>query len=131
MPEFIEIIKVPLYTGDCMLNTYFMALSGVEDIERFNLIKGALHENLRADFIINSADNLKFSKKLTHHYQTLPAEDIERELTPTQLRSFVQNGCQHLSSLNDQQIHTRWRLMEFSQRYKEQGLKIKGIRNYL
>ena len=69
----IKKCKVGLYTGDCMLNTYFMALAGVENLERFDLIKRALEqidENLMGDFIVNSADNIKFSKKLTKHYQS-------------------------------------------------------------
>lgn len=56
-----------------MLNTYFMALAGVENLERFELIKLALEqidENLMGDFIVNSADNIKFSQKLTKHYQS-------------------------------------------------------------
>ena len=44
----VTTVIVPLYTGDCMLNTYFMALAGVESYDNALYIMSGIAPELKA-----------------------------------------------------------------------------------
>ena len=113
-------VIVPLYTGDCMLNAYFIALASVENLATALQIKEDLPVELQGDFLVNLASNPKVTRALISAYQSpSPLIQIESDFNPDQLNAFIRNGCNHFSSLADQVETAKWTSINFSELHQE------------
>ena len=112
-------VIVPLYTGNCMLNTYFIALASVENLATAMHIKNALPLDLQADYLMNLASNPKLTRAVVSSYQNLPISQIETEFKPEQLNRFIRNGCNHLSSISDNIETGMWIPLVFTEAHQE------------